>query len=163
MSTTYYIYKKLPEEVKAEIKNLMDADDYANAVILFDENTKKTDLGHRAGGWKFSWNPYCLFLKELSREGIREMVLDKDYVIIDEYSDIIDNEEFLDMAFGWDDNNTCTSDVYIKEHPELEPWDMSPRQDCLNLYLSKTFGIDVKFPSRYSYDFIKDDLRWSIS
>ena len=162
MSTTYYVRKKLSKEDKKEIKKYIDKDLYEDAERLMYECCEKREIGHRAGGWKFSWYPFNIYLKDLTRKGIEDLIYREDIIVYNEYGEVEDKKEFLDMAFSWCVNG-LDSNSYRKEHPNETRWSMLDRQHRCTQQL-KTLGHKVKpvFKSMYQTDFENDGLRWTI-
>lgn len=162
MSTTYYVRKKLSKEEKKEIKKYIDKDLYDDVERLMCESCEKREIGHRAGGWKFSWYPFNPYLKDLTRKGIEDLIYREDIIVYNEYGGVEDKKEFLDMAFNWDVDG-CDSNAYHDEHPNETHWSMLDRQNrcCSTL---KMFGHTVKpvFKNIYQTDFENDGLRWTI-
>ena len=162
MSTTYYIRKKLSKEEKKEIKKYIDKDLYEDAERMMQESCEKREIGHRAGGWKFSWYPFNIYLKDLTRKGIEDLIYREDIIVYNEYGEVEDKKKFLDMAFnwyvdGWDSN------AYQDEHPNETRWSMLDRQNRCTQQL-KMSGHTVKpvFKNMYQTDFENDGLRWTI-
>lgn len=162
MSTTYYIRKKLSKEEKKEVKKYIDEDLYDDAERMMQESCEKREIGHRAGGWKFSWYPFNPYLKDLTRKSIEDLTYREDIIVYNEYGEIEDKKEFLGMAFnwyvdGWDSNK------YRKEHPNETHWSMLERQEwCINTLKMYGHTVIPKFNSVYQTDFENDGLRWTI-
>ena len=162
MSTTYYIRKKLSKEEKKEIKKYIDKDLYDEVERMMQESCEKREIGHRAGGWKFSWYPFNIYLKDLTRKGIEDLIHREDIIVYNEYGEIEDKKKFLDMAFNWDVDG-WDSNSYREEHPNEMHCQMSERQDnCLRAL--KLYGHTMKpvFKNMYQTDFENDGLRWTI-
>lgn len=129
-------------------------------------------LGKSSYGWKFLWNPniykvyngyrqedgtwkdeYTYEKKyELTKEGIRNFVMQDDIIVFNEYDEVQDKEEFLDFAFNKDgvDSSTCRDDDVGCRY------DMSESQK-----MWKELG--YKFEDNCSFDFYNDGLRFSTS
>lgn len=81
----------------------------------------KVHLGKRSMGWKFLWNfnnrQYWndkKTLVEFVRSGR----------IVDEYGAEMDQDEFIEMAFSWGQEDGYDMVTYYLQHPELRrPWD----------------------------------------
>lgn len=134
-------------------------------------------LGKRSCGWKFLWNSnviqYCdgyidSETKEfvpvykfdtvypLTHQGITDFVMRDDVVIYNEYNEIQNKGEFLEMAFSWGQPDGLTSKEY-QENPKYD----SGRYYGLNEREAKKwrdFGVKVEY-----YDFESDGLRFSTS
>lgn len=162
MSTTYYIRKKLSKEEKNTVKKYIDEDLYDDAERMMHESCGRQEIGHRAGGWKFSWYPFNPYLKDLTRKGIEDLTCRDDIIVYNEYGEIEDKKEFLEMAFNWDVNG-WDSNKYREEHPNETHWSMADRQSRATSLL-KNYGYTVKpvFSSIYQTDFENDGLRWTI-
>ena len=162
MSTTYYIRKKLSKEEKKEIKKYIDKDLYDDAERIMCESYERREIGHRAGGWQFSWYPFNIYLKDLTRKGIEDLIYREDIIVYNEYGEIEDKKKFLEMAFNWDVDG-WDSNSYREEHPNETRWSMQERQNIckhtLELLGRKTKPV---FDSIYQTDFKNDGLRWTI-
>ena len=166
MSTSYYAYIKPSKELKKKLIDFINNDDMLSLYNLinneYNDNGFKIEsnipVGHRAGGWKFSWSPYNKYLKSLTREGINEFVYRDDVVIYDEYDEVQDKEEFLKMAYDWGKENGWDSETYRKEHPDENHYPLTIYQRDLCKFL----GYEVKFNNSYQADFYSDGLRWTI-
>ena len=143
-------------------------------------------LGKRSCGWKFLWNPnvirYCdgyidSETKEfvpvwkydhvypLTKQGITDFVMREDVEIKDEYGEIQDPKEFLEMAFSWGQENGYTSKTYEESH--------KGESGYRNYYWSDKYQrgmhsqademwFDLGYVVEY-YDFEADGLRFSTS
>lgn len=134
-------------------------------------------LGKRSCGWKFLWNSnviqYCdgyvdPGTKEyvpvykfdtvypLTHQGITGFVMREDVIVYDEYGEIQDKQEFLDMAFEWGQPDGLTSKEY-QENPKYDSgryWGLDERE----AKKWRDFGVKVEY-----YDFESDGLRFSTS
>lgn len=143
-------------------------------------------LGKRSCGWKFLWNPntikYCdgyidQETKEyipvykynqvypLTKQGITDFCTRKDVIITDEYGEIQDPKEFLEMAFSWGQPDGWTGKTYEESYKEESSYK--------NYYWSKKYQrsmhsendemwFDLGYIVEY-YDFESDGLRFSTS
>ena len=77
----------------------------------FIEGTK-IHLGKRSGGWKFVWN-FHNNKYYFNKEGLFSFI--RSGRVVDEYGELIENEEFIEMALNW-----CQPDGYTygKEYVE---------------------------------------------
>ena len=86
----------------------------------------------------------------LTKQGITDYIMRDDIVVINEYGEVQDKEEFLDMAFNWFpdglDSSTSGSNNYWCFTKEQEPF--------------KELGFT--FSNDFQSDFISDGLRFSI-
>jgi hypothetical protein len=137
-------------------------------------------IGRYTGGWKFLWHPlvfqrnnfhfervktengeiiravyddptfYC-FWGELTRDAITSVIMDDNNFVYDEYGQLQDKNEFLNMAMntqGYDD------DSYFKEHPEQYRY-----KDYLRAEMFRKFGCDAHYGKG---DFYSDGLRFAV-
>lgn len=133
-------------------------------------------LGKRSSGWKFLWNSnviqYCdgyvdtqsgKFIPvykfdtvyPLTKQGITDFVMREDVIVYDEYNELQDKEEFLEMAFTWCQPDGLTS----KEYQENPKYDAPPYFKCERENKKwEDFGVKVEY-----YDFESDGLRFSTS
>ena len=75
-------------------------------------------LGKRSSGWKFLWNwndsKYYKTKKELF-EFIRSGR------VVNEYGELMDQEEFIQMALEWGQEHGWDIETYYKEYPDRNP------------------------------------------
>ena len=162
MSTTFYAILKLkPEEKKDILYKTIN-----NDVLGLRDSINKIDsfeVGHRAGGWKFSWYPFNRHLESLTKAGIEEFVRRDDVIIYDEYGDVQDKEEFLKMAFEWEPDG-WDSLSYGEQYTGGKV-DCTSRQQSAVEKLRRFGRLNIseeKFKSPYQADFENDGLRWTI-
>jgi len=136
MGTNYYRIPKSHEMIKREQKLRMriDAMDTINPAQIesgfrlisvgewgsispweeFLDGTK-VHLGKRSGGWKFLWNwndkKYYKTKEELFK-------FIKSGRVVDEYGHQMNDDEFIQMALHWGQENGWDSETYYKEHPD---------------------------------------------
>ena len=164
MSTSYYAYIKMkPTQKEALMKAIAD-DKLLEFEHLIDENIESSiPVGHRAGGWKFSWSPYNKNLKSLDVKGIKEFVYRGDVVIYNEYREILDKDEFLKMTFDWGKDDGWDSMSYHKEHLNEHQLPVTDYQRTAYKFVNEHFpDKTIKFESSYQCEFYSDGLRWSI-
>ena len=105
MSTNFYAIFKVDDEVKQQIKDKIDANDFKGAQELFP--ITEVHLGKRSCGWKFLFNhndwKYYKDLKSLKK-------FIKEHEIKDEYGKTITPEEF------WQDVKDFESGIDGKEY-----------------------------------------------
>lgn len=137
----------------------------------YEQDNGEMHIGKRSDGWKFLWCPNVHYTPcidketgnwvtdrkiekkyELTKKGITDYIMQDEFVVVDEYGDIQDKTEFLDMAFNW-----CT-DGYdsLSYSKDYDGWDMSHQQKIF-----KEMGI--KFDDKTQSDFYSDGLRFSIN
>lgn len=134
------------------------------------EGWGKLHIGKRSNGWKFDWCPNIIKMNlsyidknhnyvekheyrlryPLTKQGITDYIMRDDIIVINEYGEVQDKEEFLDMAFNWFpdglDSSTSGSNNYWCFTKEQEPF--------------KELGFT--FSNDFQSDFISDGLRFSI-
>ncbi len=155
-----------------EIKDLVDE--------LYDKRTpfnlygRVIHIGKNSFGWKFLWNPNIIEIPnydykydgeiivksstydkvyELTKESIREFIMRPENILVDEYGDIQDKEEFLEWAFN---KEGLDSESYYKEYNSEVRYPETERQK-----IWKKLGFT--FNSIYQHDFYSDGLRFSTS
>ena len=140
----------------------------------FNLNGRVIHLGKSSAGWKFLWNPNIVKIPksnyvngkfvavmpsiydkvyELTKESIREFVMRPGNILVDEYGDIQDKEEFLEWAFN---KEGLDSESYAKEYNGEGRYPETERQK-----MWKDLGFT--FNSIYQHDFYSDGLRFSTS
>lgn len=150
-------------------------------------------LGKRSCGWKFLWNPNMYILRHfhkeeeisesggrivsrfvddpdtvfslypLTKEGIKSFIDRDDIIVVDEYGDKQNKEEFWKMALSWgsDEENGGWDDASYEEyerkrHPGFYCFKCS---DNLTKFLEQEGK--VKFTSEMHGDFYSDGLRFA--
>lgn len=88
-------------------------------------------LGKRSLGWKFCWNFHDNKYYS-NREELIKFVLSGR--VVDEYGDQIDSQEFLDMAFAWEEPDGQVADKEYFDKNEHHMWISDP---------SRYYGRDV--------------------
>ena len=139
-------------------------------------------LGKRAGGWKFLWNPNVYVIREghmqeieedgrkiqkyiphpsilyyvypLTKEGIKNFIDREDVIVVDEYGETQDKEEFFNMALNWEPNG-WDSASYEEEHPEAHRYRF--RNELTEILEREGY----KFNSSTNTDFYSDGLRFA--
>ncbi len=83
-------------------------------------------LGKRSSGWKFLWNwndsKYYKTKKELF-EFIRSGR------VINEYGELMDQEEFIQMALVWGQEDGWDIETYYKEYPDRNPFILNRKHE----------------------------------
>lgn len=83
-------------------------------------------LGKRSSGWKFLWNwndsKYYKTKKELF-EFIRSGR------VINEYGELMDQEEFIQMALEWGQEDGWDIETYYKEYPDRNPFILNRKHE----------------------------------
>lgn len=93
MGTNYYAFKKATDEVKVELKKLIDEEKFDK---LFDEIPQRIHIGKSSAGWQFCFNHNDEQFYQKSRESLVEFL--RDCVLVDEYGRIQDQVEFWDFV-----------------------------------------------------------------
>lgn len=131
----------------------------------YDDTGTVYHLGKRSSGWSFLWNHnvhfyydknynWCpKYIYSLNKQGITDFVNRDDVIIFNEYKDVLDKKEFLDMAFTWIGINN-------KEYYTNPKYDSgyyySENQSTLNQLAA--IGVKTEYGEFYS-----DGLRFSTS
>ena len=127
----------------------------------------KIHLGKRSSGWKFLWNPNVVkvwdseacdyaynYVYPLTKEGIINFVMREDVEITDEYNELQDPKEFLDMAFNW-----CKDGLDGKEYQTNSKYNaVTYYPDTERERLWKELGYKPEY-----YNFYSDELRFETS
>ena len=156
MSTSYKVIRKLSDEEKKILIEALENDEYN--VIHDVTNITEEEIGHRAGGWKFSWNAMNSELAELSKKAIINLINDPEILVYDEYGEKQDKDEFLKMAFEWEPNG-YDSISYHEDHPDENVWSLRDRQKKIIDFRHIDPSV---FKYGWQYDFMMDGLRWSV-
>ena len=135
MGTNYYRVPKSHEMIKREQKLRMRIDsmdsispnqiergfrsisvgewDYMSPWDEFLDGTN-IHLGKRSSGWKFLWNwNDSKYYK--TKEGLFEFI--RSGRVVDEYGEQMDQEEFIQMALQWGQEDGWDIETYYKENP----------------------------------------------
>ena len=159
--------------------------DYADEMF----NGGYVHLGKRSYGWKFLWNPN-IFIKRnghnvkiehkdgtiekswkidpseliyfypLTKEGIKAFIDRDDVIILDEYDELQNKEEFWNMAFNWGyekDDIGYDAGTYEEKYPEEKKY------VCDSELIKLLEKEGYKFSSVTKSDFYSDGLRFSTS
>ena len=120
MGTNYY---RIPTQLEMEerkaklIKDITDLDmNPLNMESVWDRFTEGTSihLGKRSGGWKFCWNFHNnKYYKD--RDSLLDFI--RSGRVIDEYGEVWNVEEFINMAFEWGQPEGLIADEkYMREN-----------------------------------------------
>lgn len=199
MSTNYYARIIPTKERKEELKKRIDENDFNSIEALTSElysrpyfnYDKQTivggcvHLGHRAGGWKFLWNPnwykktkghteevfheggfrvkyvsdgYDIFkYYDLNKESIKAFIDREDIVIYNEYNEKQDKDDFFNMALNWEIKDGYDHETYTEKHKDNFYY-------LSNLYVTDymTFLKEQGFTlNKGNMDFYSDGLRFA--
>ena len=155
-------------------------------------------LGKKSYGWKFLWNPNAyikrnghmewttnedggksgtfvedpselVYVYPLTKNGIEKFISKKNIEIVDEYGEIQDKKEFLEMAYGW-------TKVKNENGEEEEAWDAKSYEAyersknasyypyvCRGEYINMLIQAGYRMGSYTNSDFYSDNLRFATS
>lgn len=160
MSTAYYAYLRIPEDVKTQMCEAIEANDIDEVLNIAEEVSPKVKIriGQCLGGWKFLWNPYNDYLDSLDKKSIIQFVNRDDVIIKNEYNELQDKSAFLSMAFEWNKNNKLDSVKYMEMYPNAEKYNVvrCQKDAC------KKLNMFIDFKNSWQTDFYSDKLRWTI-
>lgn len=111
MGTNFYLKKKLSSNLKEQVKEFLDNDDYESVKDILD-SVEPIHIGKRSYGWKFLWDVNNFNYYRPVEKEVYEW-LKNSGEIVDEYGNKYDFEDFIQsIPFdGWDIAE------YYKEHP----------------------------------------------
>jgi hypothetical protein len=160
MSTAYYAYLRIPENIKRQMCEAIEADNIDEVLNIAEDVSPKVKIriGQRSGGWKFLWNPYNEYLESLNKKSIIQFVNRDDVIIKNEYDEVQDKDEFLSMAFEWNKNNKLDSVKYMYMYPNVEKYNTVQYQKDA----CKKLNMFIDFKNSWQTDFYSDKLRWTI-
>lgn len=143
-----------------------EPDEWVDAPDIFG----RLHIGKRSRGWKFQWCPNIirhnvsymdngLYVSKyeyelrypLTKQGLTDFIMRDDIVVINEYNEVQDKKEFLEMAFSW------YPDGY-----DSRSYDRESRLYNFSKDQEKYKSLGFEFQSAYDTDFINDGLRWTI-
>ena len=102
MGTNFYLKKKLSSNLKEQVKEFLDNDDYESVKDILD-SVEPIHIGKRSYGWKFLWNVNNFNYYRPVEKEVYEW-LKNSGEIVDEYGNKYDFEDFIQsIPFdGWD-------------------------------------------------------------
>jgi hypothetical protein len=102
-------------------------DDEWNQLSPWDEFLDGTavHLGKRSRGWKFCWNFHDNKYYSNKAELIKFVLAGR---VVDEYGEEVDSQEFLDMAFSWEEPDGLVADKAYFDKKEHHTWMSDPSQ-----------------------------------
>lgn len=113
MGTNFYLKKKLSSNLKEQVKEFLDNDDYESIKDILD-SVEPIHIGKRSYGWKFLWDVNNFnYYKPVEKE-VYEW-LKNSGEIVDEYGNKYDFEDFI-QSIPFDG---CDIEEYYKEHPTV--------------------------------------------
>lgn len=147
MGTNYYRIPTQQEMEERKAKLINDVNDLdmnpLNMESVWDRFTEGTSihLGKRSGGWKFCWNFHDnKYYKD--RDSLLDFI--RSGRVIDEYGEVWNVEEFINMAFEWGQPDGLIADEkYMREN---NPW-MSNPQDYADKIID---GLRVSSSTEFS-------------
>ena len=113
MGTNFYLKKKLSSNLKEQVKEFLDNDDYESIKDILD-SVEPNNIRKRSYGWKFLWDVNNFnYYKPVEKE-VYEW-LKNSGEIVDEYGNKYDFEDFI-QSIPFDG---CDIEEYYKEHPTV--------------------------------------------
>lgn len=111
MGTNFYLKKKLSSNLKEQVKEFLDNDDYESVKDILNF-VEPIHIGKRSCGWKFLWNVNNFNYYNPVEKEVYEW-LKNNGEIVDEYDNKYNFEDFIQsIPFdGWD------TEAYYKENP----------------------------------------------
>ena len=106
-----------PSLIGSNFRDIEDPKDSWSMLNPWDEFTydMKIHLGKRSSGWKFIWNWNSNKFYNTKEELFKFI---RDGRVVDEYGELMDTEEFIEMALEWNEENGWDMETYYKEHPD---------------------------------------------
>lgn len=106
-----------PSDTLNEFRNIQDPDDEWSMMNPWDRfvNGLKVHLGKRSSGWKFLWNWNSRKYYANKEELLKYIRSGR---VVNEYGELQDTEEFIQMALDWGKENGYDLETYQKNHPE---------------------------------------------
>lgn len=166
MSTNYYLRRKPTinevENVKCLADNTLNGTNFKDILNYVNDLYSESviHIGKRATGWKFLWcanvtrkHGKIVKMYELNRKAITAFIMQDEYVIVNEYDEVIDKNDFLDMAFNWE------TDGYDSVRYNLEKESGYRFDETKHQEIFKELG--YKFNYIWQSDFYSDGLRFS--
>lgn len=118
-----------PSEIQSGFRSISVGDwDSISPWEEFVQGTK-IHLGKRSSGWKFLWNwndsKYYKNKEEL-------FAFIRSGRVVNEYGEVMDQEEFIQMALSWGQESGWDIDSYYKENPDTSSVLFRKREDYLD-------------------------------
>lgn len=113
MGTNFYLKKKLSSNLKEQVKEFLDNDDYESVKDILD-SVEPIHIGKRSYGWKFLWDVNNFNYYRPVEKEVYEW-LKNSGEIVDEYGNKYDFEDFI-QSIPFDG---CDIEEYYKEHPTV--------------------------------------------
>lgn len=151
MGTNYYAVKKVSNEKKKLMIELLMEDKYDDFDELYNSELKKIHIGKSSCGWKFLFNYNHFKFYEPTKESINNFLSSEDVTIYDEYGDKISVDKFwemVDLKKGGIDNKE-----YYSKYEETFPYMM----------LEESIPSELIKYNAECYEFYSDGLRFSTS
>lgn len=151
MGTNYYAVKKVSNEKKKLMIELLMEDKYDDFDELYNSELKKIHIGKSSCGWKFLFNYNHFKFYEPTKESINNFLSNEDVTIYNEYGDKISIDKFwemVDLKKGGIDNKE-----YYSKYDKTFPYMM----------LEESIPIELLKYNAECYEFYSDGLRFSTS
>ena len=101
--------KLTPQLIERNFRYIGEENSWENPWEEFTDGTK-IHLGKRSSGWKFCWNFHEKKFYSTKEELLLFIRLGR---VVDEYGELIDTEQFIEMALNWD--GIIFDEAYEKE------------------------------------------------
>lgn len=101
--------KLTPQLIERNFRYIGEENSWENPWEEFTDGTN-IHLGKRSSGWKFCWNFHEKKFYSTKEELLLFIRLGR---VVDEYGELIDTEEFIEMALNWD--GIIFDEAYEKE------------------------------------------------
>lgn len=106
MEGAIYTLEGLLKKLREDVKVLRNIKEFSNTLSDEIENTEKQSkihLGKRSIGWAFLWDVQAIGIKEddFSLESLHKWLLDNNAIIIDEYGEQFNYDEFMKDEIGY--------------------------------------------------------------
>ena len=118
-----------PSEIQSGFRSISVGDwDSISPWEEFVQGTK-IHLGKRSSGWKFLWNwNDSKYYK--NKEELFDFI--RSGRVVDEYGQVMDQEEFIQMALSWSQESGWDIESYYKENPDNSSVLFRKREDYLD-------------------------------
>lgn len=118
-----------PSEIQSGFRSISVGDwDSISPWEEFVQGTK-IHLGKRSSGWKFLWNwNDSKYYK--NKEELFDFI--RSGRVVDEYGEVMDQEEFIQMALSWGQESGWDIESYYKENPGSSDVLFRKREDYLD-------------------------------
>ena len=149
MGTNYYAVKKVSDENKKRIIELLMDDKYDEFESLYKDEIQKVHIGKSSCGWKFLFNYNGFKYYDLNRDSINEFLTRDDVKLYDEYGSEVSVDKFWEMVDL--KSNGIDNKEYYQRYHDSYPF----------LMLEEVQSTDLKDYDVECYEFYSDGLRFS--